>query len=502
MEKFEKFKNYLGAGYPFLWVHTPEEMRAITAMVKDLSEFDAPARKGYWWDPGNAWCELSIAGQEKNLQIKKKDDACNDPQKALAKFSQLTEGAVLFLPDFHFYLHSKMPTTCRMVKNMLLEMKTKAKTMVVVSPVISVPIELEKEITVMDFPLPTVEELTEMAAGIIEGNADISRRVKIAKTTMLPGRGLTLMEGENAVSLSLRMTSDIDKKILEQEKLQSVKKTGLMEIWEPVPVNELGGFDNLKTYITKRKSGFTDMDKPAPKGIILVGLPGGGKSLSAKVIASVLGFPLIRLDIGTLKGSLVGESERQMRQALSIIDAIAPCIVLMDELEKALGGVQSSSKTDGGTTSNMFSQLLTWMQESKQRKYIVGTVNDIADLLVISQGALLRRFDTVFFCDMPTLDERIAILKIMNKRYKTSIPEGKAAVMENWTGAEIEKFVVDSVYDGEDEAFENVKPIYNQNRDNIDRARTWAQGNARLANSPRKEEKRGGRKIETSAPAA
>lgn len=494
----EKFKDYLGAGYPILWVHTPEETRAITTMVHDLADFEDPPRKGYWWDLGRCWCELSVNAD--NLYIKSKSEEVKTPTDAIYKFNQLTEGNILFLPDFHVYLNSRNPAVCRMIKNMVLEMKSKAKTIVIVSPVINVPIELEKEITVMDFPLPTVEELSNMAGGIIQGNADIARKVKISKTLMLPGRGLTINEAENAVALSLRKTNNIDKGILEQEKLQSVKKSGLMEIWEPVPVSELGGFDNLKMYIEKRKAGFTDMDKPAPKGIILVGLPGAGKSLSAKVIASVLGYPLIRLDIGALKGSLVGASEQNTKQALSIIDAISPCIVLLDEMEKALGGVQSSSKTDGGTTANMFSQLLTWMQESKQRKYIVGTVNDIADLLIISQGALLRRFDAVFFCDMPSLKEREQILKIMNKRYATSIPQGKAAVMDNWTGAEIEKFVVDSVYDGEDEAFENIKPIYHQNRKHIDEARVWAQQNARLANSPVVEEKkRGSRKIEAHA---
>lgn len=495
----EKFKDYLGAGYPLLWAHTVEETRAITTMVDDLSEFDEPKRKAYWWDLGRNWCELTIVAGA--LQIKNRGDDINDPQKAIDKFANCTDGTVLFLPDFHVYLNSKNPTTCRKIKNMVLDMKAKSKCIVVVSPIIGIPVELEKEITVMDFPLPTVEELFDMAGSIISGNADLGRKVKIDKRTMLPSRGLTINECENAVALSLRKTNNIDKGILELEKLQSIKKSGLLEIWEPVPVSELGGFDNLKSYIAKRKAGFTDMDKPSPKGIIMVGLPGAGKSLSAKVIASVLGYPLIRLDIGALKGSLVGQSEQQTKQALNIIDAIAPCIVLMDELEKAIGGVQSSSKTDGGTTANMFSQLLTWMQESKQRKYIVGTVNDIRDILAISQGALLRRFDTVFFCDMPDFDERKAILRIMNKRYKTDIPEGKAMNMENWTGAEIEKFVIDSVYDGEDEAFSNVKPIYNQNQKEIEAARKWAQDNARLANNPRKEEiHRGGRKITAEKP--
>ena len=497
----EKFKDYLGAGYPILWVHTPEEIRAIGAMVQDLKTMEEPKRTGYWWDLGRGWCELSVPAKGTNLVIKSKADEMPDPSKVMAKFGTMAEGSVLFLPDFHIFLHSKMPGLCRSVKNLAPDLKSHGKAIVIVSPVISIPVELEKDITVMDFPLPTVEELQEMASNLIQGNADISRKVKISKSSMLPGRGLTINEAENAVALSLCKTSDISKKILEDEKLQAIRKTGLMEIWEPVDISQLGGLDNLKQYIKRRESGFSDLDKPAPKGIILLGLPGAGKSLSAKVISSVLGFPLIRLDIGSLKGSLVGESEAKMKRALATIDAISPCVILLDEVEKALGGVQSSNRTDGGTTSNMFSQLLTWMQESKQRRYLVATCNDIGDLKAISQGAFLRRFDAVFWVDMPNVDERIAILKIMNKRYGTEIPEGKAGVMDNWTGAEIEKFVVDSIYDGEDEAFANVKPVYMQNQASITEARNWAKQNARWANEETKETKRA-RHVNSAKPAA
>jgi len=179
-----------------------------------------------------------------------------------------------------------------------------------------------------------------------------------------------------------------------------------------------------------------------------------------------------------------------MRQALSIIDAISPCVVWIDEIEKSLGGVQSSNKTDGGTTSAMFGYLLTWMQESKSPKFIVATCNDIDDLLSISQGALLRRFDDIFFVDLPSEQERTEILKIMNARYNTNHELSLSNRMEGWTGAEIEKFVIASVYDGVDEAFANIKPLYHQNREKIEKAREWAKFNARLANSSQDELKK------------
>ncbi len=304
----------------------------------------------------------------------------------------------------------------------------------------------------------------------------------VEETIVSSGKGLTLNEAENAISLSLVKEKKISKKVLEAEKLQAVRKSGLMELYEAVPESELGGLDALKKYVHNRKIGFVDDGKPTPKGILLVGLPGAGKSLSAKVIASVLDFPLLRLDIGALKGSLVGESERKMRDALTLIDAVSPVVVWIDEIEKVLGGVQSSSRTDGGTTSAMFGTLLTWMQESKTPKYVVATCNDVEDLLSISQGALLRRFDDIFFVDLPSLEERREILAIMNRRYRTELPCELAARMEGWTGAEIEKFVISAIYDGPDEAFAQARPIDFQNRERIEKAREWAKFNARLAN--------------------
>ncbi len=159
------------------------------------------------------------------------------------------------------------------------------------------------------------------------------------------------------------------------------------------------------------------------------------------------------------------------------------CIATKLEIEKVLGGVQSSSKSDSGTTAAMFGYLLTWMQESKKPKYICATANDMGDLMAISQGALLRRFDDIFFVDLPSQSERIEVLKIMNRRYKTNISSDYVNRMDGWTGAEIEKFTIASIYDGIEDAFVNIKPVYHQNREAIEKARDWSKSNARAANS-------------------
>ncbi len=402
----------------------------------------------------------------------------SDPIKALQAIPALPEGSLVFLRDFHRFINSI--EIIRTIKNLIPTLKGTDRHITIISPILQIPIELEKDITTLVFGLPTVHDLVATASRIVEEN---SLGIIVSEQAVAAGKGLTLHEAENAMALSLVTGKTFSKQVIETEKLQAVRKSGLMEIYEPVPESELGGLYALKRYIHNRKRGFDDPTLPAPRGILLVGVPGAGKSLSAKVTASVLDFPLLRLDISSLKGSLVGESEQKMRQALTLIDAVSPCVVWIDEIEKTLGGVQSSNRTDAGTTSNMFGSLLTWMQESRTRKYIIATCNDVDDLLAISQGALLRRFDDIFFLDLPSAEERIAILTIMNTRYKTDIDNSFIERMDGWTGAEIEKFVVASIYDGLDEALVQTKPIIHQNREKIEKAREWARFNARLANS-------------------
>jgi len=457
--------NYLKAGYPAMWVQTHEEARFVKNLAEKIAE---QGYQLYLWDLINGLIDQK-SGQARQMP---------DPLKPLQAALTLPEGAIIVLKDFHKFIGSV--EVFRMVKNILPSLKASDKHLLFVSPVVQIPVELEKDVTVLDFALPSEEELVNLAQKIVKEN-DLS--IDLDERSIKASKGLTLDEAENAFALSLVESKKFSKTIIENEKLNAVRKSGLLELYRSVPIEELGGLKPLKRYILNRKRGFEDPSLPTPKGVLLVGLPGAGKSLTAKVVASVLDMPLVRLDISSLKGSLVGESEQKMRQALSLIDSISPCVIWIDEIEKALGGVQSSNRTDGGTTSAMFGYLLTWMQESKSKKYIVATSNDIQDLLAISQGALLRRFDDIFFVDLPSAEERREILAIMNARYKTTIDLALASKMEGWTGAEIEKFVIASLYDGIDEAFANTKPLYEQNREVIELAREWAKFNARIANS-------------------
>lgn len=476
-----KFNQYLKAGYPALWIETHEEFRAIATLASEAQGYSI-----FSWD--------IVSGLKDHATGR--IDPCPTPNKILQIISSMLapestsqtakarkEGTVIFLKDFHKFLGNV--EVLRMTKNLLSDLKAHDNHIVFISPIIQIPVELEKDITVLPFSLPTVEDLMKVAERLLRDN-EID--AKVDQGVISAGKGLTLQEAENALARSLVETKSFDRKILEEEKLQAVKKSGLMELYEPIPESELGGLGRLKKYIHRRKKGFEISTFPTPKGILLVGVPGGGKSLSAKVIASVLGCPLLRLDLGALKGSKVGESEARMRQALALIDALGFVVVWIDEIEKVLTGVQSSGQSDAGTTSTMFGTLLTWMQESKSPHYIIATCNSIEDLLSISQGALLRRFDDIFFVDVPSDGERIEILNIMNKRYHTKLNGDLIPRMGGWTGAEIEKYVVSSIYDGEEEAFANVKPISKQNASILDKAREWAKWNARLANDELKVE--------------
>ncbi len=409
------------------------------------------------------------------------NEPIHDPISPIQKIAGLPQASILFVKDFHRFIESV--DVYRTIKNLINHMKANDKHLVIVSPVVKIPIELEKEITLMDFALPSVDDMVILAQKMASDNQIGLEITEDIQQAIAAGKGLTMAEAENAFARSLIATGGLDREIIEEAKLQTIRKSGVMELFLPEPIDQLGGVDRLKSYLFNRKDGFFNDAKPTPRGILVTGLPGCGKSLTAKVTASIFGFPLLKLSISSLKGSRLGESEEKMRQATQLADAVGEAVIWMDEIEKDIGGVQSSNHTDGGTTSAMFAHLLTWWQETSAKVFFFATCNEMEPLLNISQGALLRRFDDIFFMDVPSLAEREQILAIMNQRYQTEIPMDLTANMSNWTGAEIEKFVKASVFDGVEEAFVNVHPIYEQNRENIDKVRNWAKSNARWAST-------------------
>ena len=478
LDEFKKqIQEYKSAGYPAIVVCTYEEVR-LKEVIKETFRKKLSV---YSWDMING-----IVDEYDEIIV----DDVKDPIDAILYLNNLKDFSIFIFHDFHKFLNSV--EFIRAFKIGYLTAKEKGITLVFPVPEIKIPADIERDLVIMDFPLPDEKQIYSLAKDIIKEN---SLDIEIHEKDIATAKGLTINEVENAIALSIIKSKKVDKRILENQKLQAIRKNGLIEIYKPVNPDEIGGLNNLKKYISNRKKGFEDKNLPTPRGIILTGVPGTGKSLSAKATASILEIPLVKLDFSSLKSSYVGESERRLKDALKIIDSISPVVVWIDEIEKALGGVASSNKTDGGTTSAMFGIFLTWMQESKFPKYIVATSNDIEDLMTISQGALIRRFDDIFFVDLPSLEERREILSIMNKKYKCNIPLNVADMLENFTGAEIEKVVISSLYDGLDEAIKSIKPIYLQNKDVIEKFRKWAKVYAKPANKVKTSNQSKARKI-------
>ena len=484
----KELEKLIVAGIPTIWLQTHEEKRAITLMEGLKAEYEYSVME---WD----CVKGARITYDNGLKINEEElEAMKNPRQTVMWFNKLDKkGVIMVLYDFHKFM--KGQDVVRAVRHFL-NSDAPMKHIIFVSPTANIPDDLEKDILLTHLQLPDATDIENTLNSILKFN-QLSDIVKYDKEHIQATQGLTRQECVNAFSLSLATDEELKRKDLEKFKLEAVKKSGMMEIFPAVDESELGGLDLLKKYMKERTTGFDDPDLPTPTGILLMGLPGGGKSLSAKAIASMLKMPLIKLDIASLKSKYVGESESKMGQALNLIDAVSPAVVWLDEIEKSVGGVLSSNRSDGGTSSAMFGKLLTWMQESKTPKFIVATCNDIQPLLEASHGALIRRFDDIFFVDTPTESEKEEILKIHNAKYKAEIDEKMISKMNNWTGAEIEKLCKSSRFEGSDQAFSNIRPIYEQNKELFENMRKWANKNARPANRPAA--KKSAKKKDTSA---
>ena len=465
-------QEYLKAGYPALCLLTQEPHRAESILPCKGWRFVA-------WD-----CIRGI----KDLESGKILEEIRDPVEAVRWLDGMGD-CVLIAHNLHLYL--EVPEVVQAIQNGAFRWKSIGSALVMVSPVIQMRPEVEKFFHVLDLGLPNDDDLFTL-------QMELSR-----KTNIKPNRkaaraacGLTEFETETAYALSLVRKGYFSTRVITESKGQMIRKSGLMEFWEPADIKDVGGLDSLKSFIANRARAYEPdcEDLPRPRGILLVGVPGTGKSLSSKATASILGWPLIRLDIGSLKNSLVGESERRMRQATQVIDAFGEAVIWIDECEKSFAGSKSSGETDAGTTAGMFSHFLNWMAETQSSVLVMCTANNISQLPPEFMRA--GRFDATFFVDLPTKAERVEIIKIMNRKYGTDIPIPWADRLAGFTGAEIEQLAKDSLFDGLDEAFQNLVPISRSMREEITKLRDWAKNRARLANTLEKLE-HGQRKLRT-----
>lgn len=480
----EDLSAHIRARYSLISLNTSEEERALT-VLEGISK--ARASVLYTWSRTQG----VLRGTTVMADLV-------DPLAVLKWYEANTEKSLLVLKDFHPYL--KEPTVVRKLRDLGQVLKRQPKNVVFLSAAFPVPMELQKEVAVLDLPLPKPNEirpLVDRAAAALGEQAPTSQD---CDALIDAAGGLTLNEVENVLAKSMVSQGKLDTRLVLEEKKQIVRKSGLLEFIDTGVSASLGvgGLNRLRTWLASRRRGFSqgarELGLPTPKGMLLVGVPGCGKSLTAQAVSQEWLLPLLRLDLGKVFSGLVGSSESNVRNALATCEAVAPCILWIDEIEKGLSGTGSSGSSDGGTTSRVFGTLLTWMQEKKSPVFVVATANDISSL----PPELLRkgRFDEIFFIDLPTARERAEIFSIQLRKYgwelPANAPEHLAGRSEGYSGGEIEQAVVAGRYlaFGQDAQFEVAHveqaltesvPLSQTMRDRIETLRSWARYRARPA---------------------
>jgi SpoVK/Ycf46/Vps4 family AAA+-type ATPase len=354
-------------------------------------------------------------------------------------------------------------------------------------------VEIERLFTVVEFDLPDREKIIETIKFVcVSAEQKLPENGKLA-TIVESALGLSAHEAENAFSLSLSSKGCLDPKVISGLKAQLVKKNASLDFSTFTEgFDSLGGLDNLKDFASKT------IMSPLSRGLVILGVPGTGKSHFAKALGNEVGLPTLLLDFGRMFGSLVGQSEERIRQALDTADAMSPCILFIDEIEKGLGGMASSNTSDGGTGSRVFSTFLTWLQDHKTRVYVIATSNNVQR--IDPEYLRAERWDALFFVDLPTEKERMAILKIWMDCFK--LPAQELPSMVNWTGAEIRSLcrIAAMLKSSLVEAAEFVVPLAISSDDKIKALRDFAKDRTLPASTTETNEPRR-RKIKVAEPA-
>jgi ATP-dependent 26S proteasome regulatory subunit len=502
------------ARYPLIYVISWEEQRVLARVSKIAAKLN---KNVFEWSVNTG---LVPAGT--NIQSQKhRDAATQDPLVALGNVIEHVEPALYVFKDFHPFLKCQNMSVIRRMREVALSLKNTYKTIVIVSPMFEMPAELEKDITIVDFDLPRENDFAALLDRIVEEvktnpklnvNVNSQMRENIVHALL----GLTLAEAENVLAKTLVQNRGFGKESLEvinAEKKQIIRKSGLLEYYDTEEtMSSVGGLDSLKTWLVKRSVVFSDQARdfglPAPKGVLLLGVQGCGKSLMAKTISNIWQLPLLRFDIGRLFGSLVGSSEQNVRRAIQVAESVAPVVFWIDEIDKAFRGSRGSgASTDAGTSSRVFSTFLTWLSEKQSPVFVIATANDISSL----PPELLRkgRFDEIFFVDLPLSPERREIFRVHLAKRKMD-PEkfdldALSRVSEGYSGAEIEEAIIsamfDAFYDKKELTTERVQaslqqtvPLSKTMKEDVDELRKWAASRARPATSPEADEEGAGRR--------
>jgi AAA+ superfamily predicted ATPase len=504
MSIHQEIETLIRARYPILYLVSSEEMR-VQNVILDIAQKRQKRVFEWSYSTGIVPAGTSIQSQ------KHRNAATKDPLLALDQVIEQVEPAIFIFKDFHPFLTRTNFAITRKLKEIALHLKNSYKTIILISPLLEIPTELEKEVTVLTFPLPTRDDLAELLDRIVEDVRQF-KQVKIEldeqgrERLLQAALGLTLGEAENVFAKIIvkdeRLSGD-DVADVFAEKQQIIRKNGLLEYYA---TNEtfanVGGLRVLKEWLAKRTVAFTDEARafglPAPKGILMLGVQGCGKSLCAKAVSSLWQLPLLRFDMGRMFGSLVGSSEENVRRAINVAESVAPAILWVDEIDKAFAGSQGSGATDGGTTARVFGTFLTWLSEKTAPVFVVATANDISQL----PPELMRkgRLDEIFFVDLPSGEERRDIFAIHLARRQRDPAQFDldelTTASKDFSGAEIEQAVISALFDAFSEqqdlstahlgaALAETVPLARTMDEQINRLRSWADGRARNASVPR-----------------
>lgn len=491
--------NYFRAAFPCVCLKTSEEQRAVA----DILAISKRLKKTVWvWD--------AQRGLVRSEDGKEQSDTSNIGAALNFILDQNAEDTIYILLDMHQYSQEFQynGNLARTFKNVLMTIPEQGSSVVLLGVEFSPWTAIQNYVSVLDYALPNATTLKMIAQEV--GKSANKKEIEISEDLIRALSGLSTSEAENALSLSVVETGKFSPEVVYREKIAAVKRSGLLEIVTPDPkgLDAIGGLENLKEWILKRKKAYSGAAEkfglPTPRGILLVGVPGTGKSLSAQAFGVALGIPTLKVDLGSMFSSLVGETEAKIKATMELADAMAPCVLWMDEVDKGLSGASGTGNNDSGVTRRLFGALIDWMQRRTKPVFIAATANQVANLPVefLRKGG---RFDELFALDLPSPEEREQILKVQLRKYKREPNDFVLAkiveVTNNFSGAEIESMVVDALYNAFDadakalttehliQAAESTIPLAKTMAEQIQSIRDWAgEGRARMASKQQKRE--------------
>ena len=453
MNFLNEFVLLLKSRYPIIYISTNEEER-LEYLIRYCAKKYVPRTYNSWDFVDGYRGNPNDAGF-----------AARNPLEALELIEKLTpETASLFvLKDYDNFL--KDFSIIRKLKNLSKTLKTQPKNIIIISSEINIPDALKDFITVIDFPLPNYTEILEELKRLTSSMQQTVEE-EIIFNLATACQGLSLERIRRVLSKVIAKYGEINEEsptLVLQEKQQIIQQTQLLDFYLTTQnVNELGGLDNFKAWLKLRERAFSqeanEYGLPYPKGLLLVGVQGTGKSVAAKILANEWKLPLLRLDFGRLFASLVGQSEEKVRQMINISEALAPCVLWIDEIDKAFAGLKGGG--DSGTTSRVLGTFISWLSEKTSPVFVVATANNIDDLPpeLVRKG----RFDELFYLGLPTREEREAIFTVHLKKYRANLIDNfQVSLLGNLTkefsGAEIEQVVIEAMRLGfnEDREFTN-----------------------------------------------